>query len=191
MSEPKDPRELLTLLTDKVQQFFTLGGDPFYTSDEVAYILSHVKNPNARLFARVKYAGQLIFSEELARSTRMEVLKTDNIRKWQAPRPDWILDMARLAIYEDVDPFRCPVCKGIETRLIEGKIINCEACKGTGGAYFTDADRARILKLDRSNWSRIWRFRYDFMRGETIWAWDKNIGEVIQHHRNAHHVYAT
>src|SRR5690348_6721006 len=114
MSDPKDPRELLTLLTDKVQQFFTLGGDPYYTSDEVAYILAQIHNPNARLYARVKYAGQMAFAEELALSMRSELASTDDIRRWQVPRPDWVLDLARLAISEDVDPNKCRVCKGIE-----------------------------------------------------------------------------
>lgn len=191
MSEPKDPRELLTLLTDKVQQFVTLGGNPYYTAEEVAYILAQIPNPNARLYARVKYAGQLAFANELALSMRIELSSTDEIRYWQVPRQDWILDLSRIALFEDIDPSKCKVCKGIKFKLIGSKIEVCTGCGGSGNTYLSDAKRAELMQIDKSNWSRLWRDRYDFLRAHTIWSWDNMVGRVIQKHRNAHHVCAT
>ncbi|MCR4307171.1 MAG: hypothetical protein NUV80_01265, partial [Candidatus Berkelbacteria bacterium] len=119
MEEPRNPKELLSLLNQKIQHFaLAPGGVPYFTPEDIAGLISKVANPNIRLYARVKYAQQTGFSEELAHCMRIEASTLSDIGGWRVPRPEWLLDLSRLALFEDIDPQTCPICKGVAQRLV-------------------------------------------------------------------------
>jgi hypothetical protein len=186
--EQRDPRELLALLTSKVQQFAVAdGGIPAYTASDVAYILAHVDDPMARLYARIKFAGEKQHSEELAESMRISLLYLDGIGKWRVPRPDWILEMCRLALWEDIDPHVCGTCQGRGSALIEHKLVTCQPCGGSGKVSLRDTDRSRMLNISKSSWSEPWRSRYRRIQSHTLDRWWRIIGAEISRQKRVVH----
>lgn len=185
----RDPRELLALLTAKVQRFQVApGGIPFLTPQDMAQALGMIKHPSARLYARVKYCQQYDFAEELAINMRYVVLRDLLDGTWKIPREaklgrdvEFILDLCRLAIYEACDPNLCPWCLGrAEVRPETGPVIVCSACRGTGQRTLRGVDRARLLGLPTQRWSD-WSERYRDIQAATV---DKYEGLICGALRN-------
>lgn len=188
MDEPRNPKELLSLLNQKIQHFaLAPGGIPYFTPEDIAGIVSKLANPNTRLYARIKYAQQTGFAEELAHCMRIEARTLSGIGGWRVPRPDWLLDLSRLAIYEDVDPQICTICKGASQRLINSKIVVCSGCNGSQRATLQDTDRARYMGLDYSNWHKKWKNRYHDLKGHTLYIWDGQLSHVFRESLPPHH----
>lgn len=178
----KDPRELLGLLTVKVQRFSVApGGIPAITPEDVAHILGMISNRRTVLFARVKYADQKEFAEELADLMRTQVLQEiEGIAKWRNG-PDWVLSMCRLALAESVHPHTCSWCLGrAELILDEGKRIICDGCKGTGRRTWRDADRAKKMEITKQAWSNHWSDRYRLLCNVTVDRYEDMIVGAIQ-----------
>ena len=188
MEEPRNPKELLSLLNQKIQHFaLAPGGIPYFTPEDIAGMVSKLANPNIRLYARVKYAQQTGFSEELAHCMRIEASTLSGIGGWRVPRPDWLLDLSRLALYEDIDPQTCPICLGVAQALVNSKIVVCQACGGSQRSSLSDSDRSRLMGIDRSGWSRLWRDRYNDLKGHTIYSWDGNLSHLFRENLSQHH----
>src|SRR3990167_6653011 len=150
-------------------------------------MVAKLANSNIRLYARVKYAQQTGFSEELAHCMRIEASTLPYIGGWRVPRPDWLLDLSRLALYEDIDPQVCTICKGVGQVVIKSKIVVCGGCGGSQRASLRDSDRSRLMGIDRSGWSRVWRDRYNDLKGHTIYSWDGNLSHLFRENLSQHH----
>ena len=188
MEEPRNPKELLSLLNQKIQHFaLAPGGIPYFTPEYIAGMVSKLENPHIRLYARVKYAQQTGFSEELAHCMRIEASTLSGIGAWRVPRHEWLLDLSRLALYEDIDPQICPICKGMGQALVNSKIVICRACGGSQRASLMDSDRARFMKIDKSGWSRVWRDRYNDLKGHTVYSWDGKLSQLFREFLPQHH----
>lgn len=179
--DPKDPRELLSLLTAKVQRFQAApGGIPLVTQEDLAHILGMIHSAEARLLARVKYALQLDYAESLACAVRRHALMMKDANSWRSPRPDFLLDLGFMLVAESVDDHRCPWCKGVgELKLENGKVIKCEACGGTTVIKLRESDRAKLLNIPKSSWSERWSKRYRDIQIETLDKWDELIRGAI------------
>lgn len=80
---------------------------------------------------------------------------------WKVPKGGEILrSITRLAIAEETDPKRCPACQGRAEALIGGVMKKCPACNGIGWSEWPEAMRARLVGIDKANWSRTWDVRY-------------------------------
>lgn len=170
----RDPRELLALLTAKVQRFQVApGGIPAITPEDVSHALGMIHSDEARLYARLKYAGQSEYAEGVALAIRRHVLLRKADKNWRIPRKDWILDMAYMMLAESIDPNVCPWCVGrAEVRPEHGPTITCSACKGTGKKTMRDSDRARLMGVAKSRWSEVWGERYKECQIETLDKWE-------------------
>ena len=169
-----NPRELLALLTARVQRFHLApGGIPNLTAEDMAHALGLVKNENARLYARVKFTGETESADSLACAIRRYIMicKLDN--GWRIPRLGFLLDLSRLMVIEAIDPMTCTWCDGTEKDMTEtGSVIVCDACHGTGKRRITDADRARLVGISKSSWSDPWGDRYRDTQIETVEKWE-------------------
>lgn len=157
-----NPRELLALLTARVQRFHLApGGIPNITPEDIAHALGMIHHPEARLYARVKYCGQDMFAEELALSMRRHALMSIAKPEWKVPRElpirgdkEWWLDMCRLALIEAVDPMTCTWCNGRAEVQADSKRIVCSNCRGTGKKGMNNASRARHMGVSREAWGK-------------------------------------
>jgi len=165
-----DPRELLSLLSCKVQRFdVSPGGIATITPEDVAYILGTIKNTKATLFARIKYSGEVQYAPELSDLMRTQVLQeVDGIAKWRNG-PDWILNLCRLALAEAIHPHTCSWCRGVAAVTTDdGQVITCGGCNGTGKRTMRDSDRAKLMDISKQAWSNHWVDRYGLLRNITV-----------------------
>jgi len=183
----RDARELLALLTTRIQRFsVTSGGVPAITADDVAHVLGLIAHDGARLYARVKYAGDMRYADGLAQAIRSQLIRTRMLegelgKMWRVPRPDFLLDIARLIVAEAVDPHTCTWCDGrAEVRPENGAVIMCDACAGTGQRRIRDADRARLIGIAKSSWSETWSARYRDAQIETVDRWEDMIHRALR-----------
>lgn len=159
----KDTRELIGLLTVKVQRFSVApGGIPLLTPEDISHVLAMVKSPSARLYARVKYADQTEFASELVTDLLYACGHIEGSTKWRnrKDRPGLLSDVCALALYEAIHPHVCPWCHGRGEAQIGPRVIACDACHGEGKRFLTDPDRAKLLKMAKSSWYETWPERY-------------------------------
>lgn len=190
----KDPRELLALLTAKVQRFAVApGGEPVYIPEDVAQALGLIKVPNAVKFARAKYCQDFSVIDDLAESMQVYILTKKQDSGWRIHRPNFILDMCYMALAESIDPHSCRWCHGrkevvVETPhmtanrdfIKEGQKIVCDACNGSGIRPPRDADRAYMMGLNKGNWSDPWANRYKEDVQSMIDRWESLIPGSIR-----------
>jgi len=176
-----NPRELLALLTCRVQRFHLApGGIPNITAEDVAAALGMMKNDEARIYARIKYCGQTEYADELARAMRRYILFRKADDGWRIPRPGFILAMSYLILSEAVDPHTCSWCEGrAEVRPEHGPVIVCEACQGSGRRRMKNGDRARLMGVSKSSWSDPWGDRYREIQIETVDKWEDMCGSAL------------
>lgn len=168
----RDHRELLSLLTTKVQSFENSASSfSKLTPQDIAHAIAKIHSPPARLYLRVKYADQIQFANELG----IELLaacgsQIDEIGKWKIPRPGFLGDLCSLALFESINPHVCPWCQGRGEALIDSRVIVCDGCSGTGRRQMQDKDRAGKMNLSKSSWSELWSDRYkEIQRIIDIW----------------------
>jgi hypothetical protein len=169
-----DPQELLGLLTARVQRFHLApGGIPKLTPQDVAHALGMIHNDQARLFARVKYAGQLQYVDGLALHIRKLMLDRAMDELWRIHRKDFCLSMAYLMLAESIDPMCCTWCNGrAEVKPEHGPVILCDACNGSGRRRLRELDRARLLGVTRQVWNNTWVDRYKDFKEQTVDKWE-------------------
>jgi len=180
-----DPRELLSLLSCKVQRFdVSPGGIAAITPEDVAYILGTIKDPKVTLYARIIGAKENQFSGELVELMREQLWKeVENISKWRNG-PDWQLNLCRLALAEAVHPHTCSWCRGVAAVTTEdGQVITCDGCKGTGKRTMRDSDRAMLMGISKQAWSDHWSDRYNLVRNITVDRYESIIGGAINKRR--------
>jgi len=169
-----NPKELLALLAPRVQRFHLApGGIPSLTPEDVAHALGMIHNDLARVYARVKYAGQYEYSEGLALGLRRHILVKKVDENWRIPRKEFVLDMSFMMLAEAVDPNTCRWCWGrAEVKPEDGPVIVCSACDGQGRRKIRDLDRARIMGISKQSWSTNWAERYQEIQDETVHKWE-------------------
>ena len=92
--------------------------------------------------------------------------------KWKSTR-DVSADLAMVACLEAVANHNCPPCSGTGVILDEA----CENCAGIGHNRITEASKYTMAKMDKRNWQRRWRPRYEEIYQLLVAAED----ELAQH----------
>lgn len=175
-----DLAELLVNLTDKAvfsggwAGWVTAGHVPAIPDVDVAHALGKIKNRNAALFLRIKYAHTHNPSDEaqnglykelirqLDRAMWLEVCDLWNEKKW--PRPIGKMQlyrraMGQLALAENIWPGQCMSCGGTKIEAKDSKIVECTSCGGRGKVSFNEKYRADLLGIPKEAWEQ-WQGRY-------------------------------
>ena len=180
----RDPRELLALLTAKIQRFQVApGGIPAITPEDMAHTLGIIYNDNARLYARLKYCGESTYGEGLALCIRRHIMNKKLDGSWRVPRKEFLLELSYLILAEAVDPNVCSWCKGRgEVAPETGPVITCGGCQGGGrkAGPMLESDRARLLGLTRQAWNNTWSDRYKEVQAETVDKWEEVVRAAIK-----------
>jgi hypothetical protein len=170
------------MLTARVERFepaiATFGA---LRQDDINLALAMVRALPARLLIRIKYAddpgpindleGELLNAIE--RGLLQEVVS--NIaapKRWRIPRPGFLRDLCRLALYEAISPPLCAECKGRghilpskKKRLKQSSAVrDCDRCAATGKGNMKETDRCRILDINPDTWCKHWKEKYSAIR---------------------------
>lgn len=152
--------ELIVLLTASAQEINDIpAGKAQITSANIAGMLAKI-SPEAARYARLKWGGESHQSEELALYMRREVALWKGLERWRIPRPNFILDMCKLALNEAVSPNKCPYCKGQKYKKIDSRFPPCSKCSGSGIRRILADDRAEYMGIERSAWGHTWKGRH-------------------------------
>lgn len=110
----------------------------------------------AYLLARAKYCHEIPASEKLQKVMTQKCVQLIARRKWKSQR-NLAPTLAKVACYEVLSHQRCKVCRG--TGVLYKSI--CEHCDGSGRERIPEAHKYQMANIDKRNWQRRWRARYE------------------------------
>lgn len=167
---PDHAAELLGRLSAKTHSWEpSIRAHDTLTAADVNLALALIPSALARALARVNYLEQREHRHELADRLAVAIAHATRrpgdakVARW--PRPDFLRDMCRLAVYELVHPRRCPDCKGrgfVGGTRRNHKRRECARCNPmTHHVPYTDAARADALGVRADAWRHSWADRYE------------------------------
>jgi len=162
--------ETLALLTARSVRLdaISTGGRPELTPADVCMALSGCGR-YATAWAYVQYCGDLSPLPELARGAWLRAVDTAHRELWwqQIPRgSERIRKLSETALIETIADPICPHCHG--TRRLSGRF--CHHCDQTGKVALTDSRVADLIGIDRSNYRKCWKPKYQSVR-QDIHRW--------------------
>jgi hypothetical protein len=111
------------------------------------------------------------------RHARQCELKREEARKACWPLQADTHSSLRTAVLREVsEPHLCSECDGRGAKVIENRLHNCTACRGTGRGKISDRERAKRIGRDESVFRRVWRDPY-------LWLLDRLESELMEAER--------
>lgn len=106
-----------------------------------------------------RVCGDRIAQHRIFHSLYQEVaqLTVDHHWKIRKKSQEKIRNLVQLVIFELTTTPRCPKCDGTKYNK---RLKPCKACDGTGFYKIKNTQRARLLGVNASTWSRVWAYRY-------------------------------
>ena len=169
-----NPAKATALLNGRVQGFtLGLGGEHLSDAD-MAHAIGKLWHEGARLYGRVKFAGQDVYFDELLEYFMRDMKALKSLDGWSDATPGELKCIAKLALVESLFPKQCPTCKGIGSLMIEKqkrgrpskkaiaptlKIV-CDDCAGEGIRPHTEFMLAKTAQISRRRWTNVWSYRY-------------------------------
>lgn len=74
-----------------------------------------------------------------------------------------LLNVCRQVIYESAID-KCQKCTGVAHRMVDKKVVHCDACNGTGLNRHTDYERSRALKISEEEYTKYWAKRFNIVQ---------------------------
>jgi type II secretory ATPase GspE/PulE/Tfp pilus assembly ATPase PilB-like protein len=148
------------------------------TAPDISHAISLIPVKGARLLARVCYAEQKSFADELEHELLLKLKRAARREKWHNTKP--LKRLARIVVAVYV-PERCPACRGVGYKQRGEKIVRCVVCTvkvsetatvshGWGRVYYSDI--ARELGVTTVTMSRTWKRRYGLAL-DVLTRWDQ------------------
>jgi len=108
--------------------------------------------------ALAKYAGDEQSERKLIAHVRVYAAGIAVNERWEIVKGRPIVaNMAAVAVFEVVRPNRCGACGG--TSFVGRQV--CKRCSGLGYRSCSSATIAEAMGIDKSNYSRLWKARYN------------------------------
>ena len=136
--------------------------------EDMAYALAGMDKIISK-YARLKYADESSYYEDLWRYTYYRILQMgkeygwkfgdDRKRYWRSG-PAFAVKLSELAMQEAVGSDRCRRCNGRGTIYTGYKTIDCFSCQGSGVQKKTELYRAKFMGIHRNAWHRYWKYRF-------------------------------
>jgi len=152
--------EVLALLCAGSTRYHAVGGRSSsgdrLAGVEVAGLLAGLDNQTMN-FALAKYLGDEQAERMLLAQVRVWAVGVAVNEGWRIVRGrPCVLNMAAIAVFEAVRPNQCRRCHG--NKFVGGKVCGC--CHGSGIGKLSTASIAEAIGVDKSNYVRVWRGRY-------------------------------
>ena len=151
-----DVRELIALLSPKAIDLRHIpGGFSRITPQDIAARLSRCSR-GASLLARAKYANDTAsFSKLYFHFVALAAGPPDGPVWPKKLKPGTFTRLINLTVQENVSPGKCGWCNGSAKSLeIDGKVLVCSGCKGSGRVNYSDRLRARMMGIPESTFRR-------------------------------------
>lgn len=150
--------EYLTFLTPKGIKLYQTGGvQRILKWEDVAAAMGMGNlSDEAYLLGRAKYCNDAPASKGLVKIITDKSARLIHERKWKSKR-DVSGSLAQVACLEALSNQHCEDCHG--TGVIHDE--TCPVCNGRGRARVSEASKYNMVKMDKRNWQRRWRDRYE------------------------------
>lgn len=150
--------EILALLNPHGKDLRMLPpGFQHLTSTDISHAISFIKTKGPRLVGRYKHAEQEVFKNSLNNELLIVLQKTAKANKWK--NIESLQRLADVAVNLYCRPQRCSQCKGVGKRIWGDRIIVCDKCDGSTWNTYSDAEIAKAIGIDRSNFGRVHKER--------------------------------
>lgn len=110
----------------------------------------------AYLLGRAKYCHDMPATKGLHKIITDKSSRLIAERKWKSKR-DVSSDLAQVACLEALSNEHCEDCHG--TGVLFGE--PCPSCEGRGRVRVSEASKYHMVKMDKRNWQRRWKDRYE------------------------------
>ncbi|MCJ8268642.1 MAG: hypothetical protein MJK04_04480 [Psychrosphaera sp.] len=110
----------------------------------------------AYLLGLAKYCQDVPAIKGLQKVMTAKSSKLIASRKWKSTR-DVSADLAQVACLEALSNHNCKSCRGTGVLIDEP----CANCDGFGRDRVSEASKYTLAKMDKRNWQRRWRTRYE------------------------------
>lgn len=148
--------KLLTMLNPKTVNLLSNGGQPTFTVSDFNFVCSGADSIGLEVLRR-KWAGfktKEDFSDFLE-----EIFKLSE--KWdiRERREEKLRGLFDLVLFEETSLPTCSYCRGRGERTVQGKLNECQPCRGTGFYRLKDSEKAKYIGIKKQSW-RTWESRY-------------------------------
>ena len=155
--------ELMPALTERCQSWEALAFLEI-PAEDVAFVLGTLPDKISK-YIRLKYAAQNEYIGDVEIYLLLEILDIAVKNKWKYPKDhigkEFLRNMGRIAITEGVFPHVCMTCQGTKSSvLIEGKVVDCPSCGGSGKRRPSYRERAETMGFKHETWRINWDSRY-------------------------------
>jgi len=149
------------------------GGKRMLSWEDVAAAMGMGNlSQEAYLLGRAKYCNDGAANKDLQAVIAKKSARLIARRKWKSAR-DMSGDLALVACLEAVANNNCKPCHGTGVLLEE----TCDNCEGFGRDRIPEASKYNLANMDKRNWQRRWRPRYEEIYQMLVAAED----ELAQH----------
>lgn len=150
--------EYLTFLTPKGIKLCQSGGaQRILKWEDVAAALGMGNlSDEAYLLGRAKYCNDAPATKGLHKIISDKSSKLIAERKWKSKR-DVSSDLAQVACLEALSNQHCDDCRGTGVLFDQP----CPTCDGHGRVRVSEVSKYNMVKMDKRNWQRRWKDRYE------------------------------
>jgi hypothetical protein len=142
--------------------------------EDVSFAMAGL-SPIISKYARLKYANESHYFNDLWRYVYWQIEKMSEEFKWQNKKDNFtvlsskfgrsnpfFIKLAYLALIESSGSDKCSNCNGRGTLYTGYKVIECFRCNGSGKMTRTESGRSRFMGMHKSNWHRYWKRRFNY-----------------------------
>lgn len=136
------------------------GGIPTLTVTDISQACSGADKIGVELLMRM-WAGtesKIDFSEVMK-----EIEEVGRFWKIQGNRREKLESLLELVLFEKTKVPTCSYCWGRGERMTQGKLTECNPCRGTGKYRIKDTEKAAMLGIKSASWG-VWEPRMTEVR---------------------------
>lgn len=139
------------------------GGTGGITPQDIAAACAGMSDAQYLLLLRI-YTQDVTVQPRLFYAIYDQAIGIATCGHWRLPvGKELVRKMTNLALAEMISPRVCPDCEGKAQVWLKGMAVPtaCKPCGGSGRKSLSSREKARLLEMDDTTFSRYWSDRYD------------------------------
>jgi len=147
--------KLFTMLNPKTVNLLSSGGQSTFTVSDFNFVCSGADPIGLEVLQRKWGTG----TKEDFSTFLKEIVEFSN--KWiiQGNREKKLKGLLDLVLFEETALPTCSYCRGRGERTVQGKLGECQPCRGTGHYRLKDSEKASYIGINKQSW-KTWEPRY-------------------------------